>query len=90
MYRYGRGLRRLYDAVRPRRAAARRHHGGRHRHGEALVAADTSSRLKTYARVPMQVLQRLFVMRIRLGHFNPPGPLANIGVDQVRLLALLT
>jgi hypothetical protein len=38
----------------------------------------------------MQVLQRLFVMRIRLGHFNPPGPLANIGVDQVRLLALLT
>lgn len=28
-------------------------------------------------------LQRLFRVRIRLGHFDPPGPLQTIGVDQV-------
>lgn len=28
-------------------------------------------------------LSNLFRVRIRLGHFNPPGPLATIGTDQI-------
>jgi hypothetical protein len=29
------------------------------------------------------LLKRLFRVRIRLGQFDPPGPLSTIGVDQV-------
>ena len=30
------------------------------------------------------VLKRLFRLRLRLGQFDPPGPLSTIGPDQVR------
>jgi len=32
-----------------------------------------------------KILLRLFMVRLRLGYFDPPGPLSRIGADQVKI-----